>query len=76
MTTIQYRVAVTKSNERVEGPDGADVVVTIPLADCALDPTVAYMRGRLKSTGPTGPLLAALRNGEAGTVLQRLAAQS
>ena len=37
--TIQYRVAASKSDERVEGPDGADVVVTIALADALLAAT-------------------------------------
>ncbi len=71
---IQYRVVVGKNVERVEGPDDAPVVVTIPLADCALPPTEAFMRGRLKSTGPTGPLFAALSSGAAAAVLARLAA--
>ena len=74
--TIQYRVAASKSDERVEGPDGADVVVTIALTDCALAPAVAFMRGRLKSTGPTGPLLDALRTGEVAAALARLSGRS
>ena len=31
VTTIQYRVVVGKKDERVDGPDDADVVVTVPL---------------------------------------------
>ena len=57
MTTVQYRVIVGKKDELVDGPDDADVVVTVPLADVhadGFDPTVAYMQGKLKSTGPTG----------------------
>ena len=58
MTTVQYRIVVGKKDERVEGPDDADLVVTAPLdvvqaAD--FDPAVAFMRGKLKSAGPTGP---------------------
>jgi hypothetical protein len=67
-------VQVTKKDERVEGPDDADVVITIPLADAATDPTVAYMRGKLKVTGHTGVLLDELRSGRAAAAIQRLAA--
>ncbi len=74
--TFQYRVAIGKKDERIEGPDDADVVVTVPL-DVVLDPgfdaTVAYMQGRLKSSGPTGPLLARLRSGEIDRDLKRIA---
>jgi hypothetical protein len=74
VSTVQYRVQVTKKDERVEGPDDADVVITIPLADAATDPTVAYMRGKLKATGHTGVLLDELRSGRAAAAIQRLAA--
>ena len=73
--TVQYRVAFAKNDEAVEGPDGAEVVVTIGAADAALEPALAYMRGRLKSTGPTGPLLEVLRNGEAAAAISRLASR-
>jgi hypothetical protein len=71
--TIQYRVAFGKKDETVEGPDDATVVVTIAAADCALDPTTAFMLGKLKSTGPTGPLFDVLKSGEAAAALRRLA---
>jgi len=74
--TVQYRVVVGKKDERVDGPDDAEVVVTVPIdvvqAD-DFDPAVAYMRGKLKSTGPTGPLLDLLRSGEAAARLTELA---
>ena len=76
---VQYRVVVTKTDERIEGPDDADLVVTVPLAeaqDDTFDATVAYMRGRLKSTGPTGALFDVLRSGAAGEVVRRLASQT
>ena len=73
--TIQYRVAFGKKDEAVEGPDDAPVVVTIAAADAALDPTAAYMMGKLKSTGPTGPLLTALADGSAAAVISRLASR-
>jgi hypothetical protein len=71
--TIQYRVAFGKKDEAVEGPDDARVVVSIAAPDCALDPTKAFMFGKLKSVGPTGVLFDALKSGEAAAVLQRLA---
>ena len=46
--SVQYRVAFSKKDEAVEGPDDADVVVSIGVADAGLDPSVAYMQGRLK----------------------------
>jgi hypothetical protein len=73
--TIQYRVGFGKNDEAVEGPDGADVVVTIAAADAALDPTVAYMQGKLKSTGSTAALLEVLRSGEATAAISRLASR-
>ena len=73
--TVQYRVGFGKNDEAVEGPDGADVVVTIAAADAALDPTVAYMQGKLKSTGSTAALLVVLRNGEATAAISRLASR-
>ena len=73
--TVQYRVAFGKKDEVVEGPDDADLVITIAAADAGMQPAVAYMRGKLKSTGPTGPLLELLRNGEAGAVISRLASR-
>ena len=72
---FQYRVAYGKNDEAVDGPDDADVVVTIAAADAGLDPTVAYMQGKLKSTGSTAALLEVLRNGDAGTVISRLASR-
>ena len=66
MTTVQYRVIVGKGDERIDGPDDAELVVTVPLADAAdadFDPVVAFMQGRLKSTGSTGALFTLLRDG-------------
>ncbi len=75
--SVQYRVVVGKKDERVDGPDDADVVVTVPLVDAAaadFDPTVAYMRGVLKAAGHTGRVLELLRSGEAATAIAALAA--
>ncbi|MEY3618861.1 MAG: hypothetical protein RL726_1559 [Actinomycetota bacterium] len=72
--TIQFRVVMAKNDERVEGPDDADTVATIAKADAAMDPTVAFMRGKLKITGPTGPLFDALSSGQAAEVIARLLA--
>ena len=74
MTAVQYRLALGKKDERVDGPDDADVVVTVAAADAALDPSVAFMLGKLKSTGPTGPLFDELSSGEAARRIAALAA--
>ena len=73
--TIQYRVAFSKKDEAVEGPDDADVVVTTAAADASIEPTVAYMQGKLKSTGSTAALFEVLRNGDAAAVINRLASR-
>jgi len=61
---LQVRVVLGKRDERVYGPDGAEVVVSVGVADAGLDPTVAYMQGKLKATGHTGRLFELLRSGE------------
>ena len=73
--TVQYRVAFGKNDEAVDGPDGADVVITVPAADAGLEPSVAYMQGRLKAAGHTGVLFDVLRNGEAAAAISRLASR-
>jgi hypothetical protein len=78
VVSVQYRVVVAKRDERVDGTDEADLVVTAPIdvvqAD-DFDPVVAFMRGKLKSTGPTGPLFDLFRSGEAAARLSALAAR-
>jgi putative sterol carrier protein len=77
-STLQYRVIVGKKDEIVDGPDDADLVITVPLADVLaddFDPAVAYMQGKLKSTGSTGELFRLLRSGEAGEALSALASR-
>lgn len=73
MATVQYRVVVGKKDERVEGPDDAELVISVAAKDVGLDPTVAFMSGKLKAVGHTGLLLDALRSGEAAAALTRLA---
>jgi hypothetical protein len=73
--TVQYRIAFGKKDEAVEGPDDADVVITVAAVDATIDPTVAFMQGKLKSTGSTAALLELLRSGEAGAVITRLASR-
>jgi hypothetical protein len=74
--SVQYRIVLGKKDERVDGPDDADVVVTAPFdvvtAD-GFDATVDYMRGRVKATGHTGKLLELLKSGEATSRLSQLA---
>lgn len=75
--TAQYRVVVGKGDERVEGPDGADVVLTVPIAvvtESGFDPDVEFMRGRLKVAGHTGALFDVLSSGEAAAAFARLTA--
>jgi hypothetical protein len=77
--SVQYRVVVGKKDERIDGPDDADVVVTVPLMDAAaadFDPTVAYMRGVLKAAGNSGRVLDLLASGEAATAIAALVASS
>lgn len=71
--SVQYRVSFGKNDEVVEGPDDAELVVAIAAADTMLRPDVAFMLGKLKSTGPTGALLGALSDGSAAATLRRLA---
>lgn len=76
--SVQYRVIVAKKDERVDGPDDADVVVTVPIAEAAsegFDPTVAYMRGVLKASGHTGKVLEVLESGAAAEAIGRLVAE-
>ena len=73
--SIQYRVLFAKNDEAVEGPDGADVVVTVGVAEATMAPATAFMLGKLKNTGPTGPLFAAFRDGSAAAALSRLASR-
>ncbi|MGB8859130.1 MAG: hypothetical protein WCC60_07740 [Ilumatobacteraceae bacterium] len=73
--SVQYRVAFGKNDEAVEGPDDASVVVTIAAADAVLPPEVAFMLGKLKNTGATGPLFAAFRDGSAAAAISRLASR-
>ena len=73
--TVQYRVGFGKNDEAVESPDIADVVVTVAAADAAIDPTVAFMQGKLKSTGSTAALFEVLRSGDAGAAISRLASR-
>ncbi len=72
MTAVQYRVAFGKKDEVVEGPDDAELVITVGAEDSATDPVIAFMRGKLKSTGPTGALIDLLKSGDAAPILARL----
>jgi hypothetical protein len=73
--SVQYRVAFGKKDEAVEGDDSADVVITIAALDADLDPSVAYMQGKLKASGSTARLFEVLRNGQAATAISRLASR-
>ena len=62
---------------KVDGvPVGAeDTVLTVPAADAATTPEVAYMQGRLKAAGHTGALFDLFRSGEVAPNLSRLASR-
>lgn len=73
--SVQYRVVVAKKDERVEGPNDADIVITVPITDAAaddFDPTVAFMRGKLKAAGHSGQILDLLKSGVATTAIRAL----
>ena len=73
--SVQYRVVVAKKDERIDGPDDADVVFTVPLVDAAaddFDATVAFMRGKLKAAGHTGTILDELKSGRAQSAITTL----
>lgn len=75
-STVQYRVVVAKGDERTSGPDDAEVTLTVPVAvvrEGGFDATVEFMRGRVKVSGPTGPLFEVLSSGSATEHLVRLA---
>ncbi|MFT4773697.1 MAG: putative sterol carrier protein [Candidatus Azotimanducaceae bacterium] len=74
--SVQYRVVVAKKDERIDGPDDADIVMTVAVVDAAaddFDPTVAFMRGKLKAAGHTGQILDLLKSGEATAAITALA---
>jgi hypothetical protein len=78
VSSVQYRVVVAKKDERVDGPDDADIVVTVPVVDAAaddFDPTVAFMRGTLKASGHTGEILDLLKSGIAAAAIAGLVAE-
>lgn len=78
MSSVQYRVVVAKKDERIDGPDDADIVVTVPAVDAAaddFDPTVAFMRGKLKASGHAGEILDLLKSGVAASAIAALVAE-
>ena len=73
--SVQYRVAFGKGDKAVEGPDDADVVISIDAKYTSLNPTVAYMLGKLKAEGNTRALLESLWSGDAQAAISRLASR-
>ena len=74
--SVQYRVVVGKKDERIDGPDVADIVFTAPVeiarAD-GFDATVEFMRGKVKAAGHSGRVLDLLKSGTATKSLAALA---
>jgi len=74
--SIQYRVVFKKNDEAIEGPDDADVVVRIDAKNATMNPTTAFMAGKLKAECNTRSLFEALLSGEAEKVIRQLASRS
>jgi succinyl-CoA synthetase alpha subunit len=74
-TTVQYKVGQGKKNLRVVGPDDADVVIEIDTANLGLDPSIAFMQGKLKAVGNTGVVFELLKSGELARGLAAIAAE-
>ena len=66
-------VTVGSDTDSHKGKNGLSVKADVT-AD-GFDPAVAYMQGKLKSTGSTGELFRLLRSGEAGEALSALASR-
>lgn len=73
--SVQYRVLFKKNDEAIDGPDDADVVIRIDAKNAAMNPTTAFMAGKLKAEGNTGRLFEALWSGEAEKVISQLASR-
>ncbi len=73
--TARYHVVFKKNDEAVEGPDAADVVIRIDAKHAHMNPTAAFMAGKLKNEGSTRALFEALWSGEAESVISRLASR-
>jgi hypothetical protein len=67
--TAQYHIVIGKKDEIVFGSDDADVVITVARADAGLDPAVAFMQGKLKTTGSTGALFTLIKSGDVARAL-------
>ena len=74
--TARYHIVFKKNDEAVEGPEDADVVIRIDAKHADMDPTAAFMAGKLKNEGSTRALFEALWSGEAESVISRLASRS
>ena len=75
--SVQYKVVVAKKDERVEGPDDADIVITVPIVDASaddFDPAVAFMRGKLKAAGDSGEILTLFKSGAPAQAIAALVA--
>jgi len=75
--SVQYHVVLGKKDERIDGPDDAGIVITVPVEVVrapGFDATVEFMRGKLKAAGHTGDVLDLLKSGDATRSLTALAA--
>lgn len=78
MTTVRYQLLTGKVVVAEDGPDDAELQVTADLAAVTadeFDATVAFMRGKLKSTGSTAALFELLKSGDVERQLKQLASR-
>ncbi len=73
--SVQYRVSSPRTTRPSRGSTMRQWSSPWPRLTPLLDPTVAFMQGKLKNSGPTGPLLAALADGSAAAAISRLASR-
>ena len=66
-------MSFSKKEEATVGPDDADVVIRISAKDVDLDPTVAFMKGKLRAEGSTRALFEELWSGAAAQAISQLA---
>ena len=70
---VQVRIMTGKGEpELVDGRDDAAVIVRLSKGDATLDPSVAFMTGKIKAEGHTGVLFASLSSGEIAASVARL----
>ena len=73
--SVKYTVSFGKGEKASEGPDDADVAVAIDAKFTSMNPTAAFMLGKLKAEGNMRALFESLWSGEAQAAISRLASR-